>query len=101
MDKPKGMTKTGALVVAGLLAVAAFVGFGVDTETPGEPAAATVEITPAMVVDASFTQQSLTEFCKAYYLVGDDLGYAAFSDGYHQPAPSAREVFDEAVSRCP
>jgi hypothetical protein len=61
------------------------------------------EITAEMIVDGMGSDTD--EFCTNYFLVGDyDLALAAFSQGFSQtytaPDPSAKEVFDELLTRC-
>ena len=59
-----------------------------------------LEITAAMVVDV-MGSNTVDEFCTNYFIVGNyDLAFAAFSQEYAQPSPSADEVFDELLNRC-
>ena len=58
------------------------------------------EIPAELVVDA-MGSDTISEFCVAYFNVGDyDLSLDAFSQGYVELDPSAEEVFDELLTRC-
>ena len=57
-------------------------------------------VTPEMIVDV-MGPEKVQEFCDGYDAVGDyDTALAAFSKGYTQPDPPARDVFNELLSRC-
>jgi hypothetical protein len=55
-------------------------------------------ITPDMVVD-TLGPPTVQRFCRGYAVVGE-AGFAAFDRSYTHADPSAREVFDEILSRC-
>jgi hypothetical protein len=59
------------------------------------------EVTAEMVVDLTFAEPGAKhEFCAAYDVLGDKLGFSTFANSYGDGPPSARAVFDEAASRC-
>jgi hypothetical protein len=88
------------LAVFAIIGIMAFSGWVVGGSDSAGTNGSGGEITPAMVVDASFTKKELARFCDAYNLVGYDLGLAAFENGYDESDPPAEEVYLEAVSRC-
>jgi hypothetical protein len=96
-----------ALIIAGLLVfswISNAIG-GDETTTASAPMSSvdsgpSYEITAEDVVDVMPTT-TVTNFCNAYYTIGDyEVGLAQFSEGYTQSNPSAEEVFDELLSRC-
>jgi hypothetical protein len=95
------------LIIAGLLVfgwISNAVG-GDETTASSAPISSvdsgtSYEITAEDVVDVMSTT-TVTNFCNAYYAIGDyEVGLAQFSEGYTQSNPSAEEVFDELLSRC-
>jgi hypothetical protein len=100
----------GGLVVLGI--VGSLLGRGADAGetiagpgTSASPAAPSQDnggsdVTPEMIVDV-MGPEKVGEFCSNYDAIGDyDTALAAFSKGYTQPDPPARDVFDELLSRC-
>jgi hypothetical protein len=65
--------------------------------TPYE-APAESEITPDMIVD-TLGPATIQRLCRGYAVVGE-AGFAAFDASYTHADPSAREVFNEILSRC-
>jgi hypothetical protein len=60
-----------------------------------------VGVTAESIVDVVFAKPAnLREFCHGYRVLGD-AGFSYFAEGYGKNAkPTARQVFEEAASRC-